>query len=181
MKTLETPRLIIRPFTLMDLPSFYNYASKTTIGPHAGWKPHESIDESQAILTKFVNSEEVWALTLKKSGQLVGSIGIHEDVHRRNPKVKAIGFVLDDEYWGQGLITEAARRIIAYAFDELGIEMVSATHYPYNERSKRVIEKCGLHYEATIKMATVRYDGVILDEMLYTLTREEYYKSKKSF
>jgi putative acetyltransferase len=171
MKTLETKRMILRPFALTDLPSFYGYASKHNIGPSAGWKPHQSIDESLEILKKFVNADNLWAITLK-NGKLIGSIGLHDDNHRRNPKSRSLGYVLDDDYWGQGLVAEAARRVIIYAFDDLGVDIISATHYPFNERSKRVIEKCGFTYEATIKKATVRYAGLVLDDVVYRLDRD---------
>ena len=174
MKRLETPRLVLRPFLLSDLPAFFAYASKSNIGPSAGWKPHASIEESQTILEKFINAESLWAITLKSDGRLIGSIGLHEDRHRSNPRVRSLGYVLDDEYWGQGLVTEAARRVIRYAFEELPIDMLSVGHYPFNERSKRVIEKCGFVYEATLKQGVVRYDGVVLDEVLYILDRARY-------
>ncbi len=181
MKTLETARLLLRPFTLLDLPSFYQYASKPNIGPSAGWKPHESVTESLQILSRFVNQESLWAITYKKNNQLIGSIGLHDDNHRRNPKAKSIGFVLDDEYWGQGLVLEAARAVIRYGFDELGLDLISATHYPFNERSKRVIEKCGFQYEATIKKATVRYDGLVLDDVVYIIDRRYYEENVQLF
>ncbi len=178
MKTLETPRLILRSFVWSDLPAFNHYAKKAAIGPNAGWKPHESIQESEAILAKFIEGQEVWAVTSKRDGCLLGSIGLHPDNHRRNPKARSIGYVLDDEYWGHGYITEATRRVIRFAFEELELDLVTVTHYPFNDRSRRVIERCGFIYEATLKQATVRYDGVVLDEVLYYLDREQYQKIK---
>ncbi|HAK05116.1 MAG TPA: GNAT family N-acetyltransferase [Firmicutes bacterium] len=178
MKTLETPRLILRPFTLKDLPAFFAYAKKENIGPNAGWKPHQSIEESETILKQFINAETLWAITLKKDGHLIGSIGLHEDKHRHNPRVKSLGYVLDDVFWGQGIVTEAARRVIRYAFEMLEIDMLSVGHYPLNERSKRVVEKCGFIYEATLRQAVVRYDGTVLDLVLYYLDRHQYNKIK---
>lgn len=179
MKILETNRLILRPFALTDLPAFYGYASKHNIGPSAGWKPHESIDESLDILKRFVNAETLWAITLKSNSKLIGSIGLHDDNHRRNNKARSLGYVLDDEYWGQGFVAEASKRVIRYAFEEMDVEIISATHYPFNERSKRVIEKCGFTYEATIKKATVRYDGLVLDDVVYRLDKD-YFESHRA-
>jgi len=181
MKRLETPRLILRPFDLNDLPAFYAYARKPNIGPSAGWKPHESLDESLQILKKLMTEDCVWAITRKNDGKLLGSIGLHPDRHRKNPAALSLGYVLDDVYWGQGLTVEAARRVIRYAFEELGLALVSVTHYPDNVRSKRVIEKCHFEYEATIRQATVRYDGKVFDDVMYLITKEQYDKAKHSF
>lgn len=51
-----------------------------------------------------------------------------------------LGYVLAEPYWGRGLMTEAVKRMIKYAFEELNIDLLSVYHYPHNERSKRVIE-----------------------------------------
>lgn len=47
MKTLTTERLILRSFTMDDAADFYEYAKDPDTGIHAGWKPHESIEESR--------------------------------------------------------------------------------------------------------------------------------------
>jgi len=178
MKKMETKRLILRPFEMSDLPQFYAYARKPTIGPSAGWKPHGSIEESLDILKKFVSEDTIWAVVLKANNRLIGSIGLHVDRHRLNPKARSLGYVLDDEFWGQGIMVEAANRIIRHGFEDLGLDLISVTHYHTNYQSKRVIEKCRFQYEATLKMATLRYDGVLFDDVMYVITKEQYQEMK---
>ena len=55
---LETERLILRPWTMNDLDDFYEYASQSGVGEMAGWKAHESIDESRKILTMFMKEKK---------------------------------------------------------------------------------------------------------------------------
>ena len=109
----------------------------------------------------------------KESNKVIGSIGLHKDVKREMENAKMIGM-----YWlktiGKGYATEAARRVIQYAFEELGFDLISVYHFPHNKRSKRVIEKCGFKYEGTLRNATVLYNGNVYDELCYSLTREEY-------
>ena len=69
---------------------------------------------------------------------------------------------------------EAAERALRFAFEDLGLDLVWVTHYPFNSRSKRVIEKLGFAYEGTLRQAIRRYDGVVLDRISYSMTREEW-------
>lgn len=71
-------------------------------------------------------------------------------------------------------MTEAAQAVLRYAFETLCLEMVTVYHYPSNSRSSRVIEKCGFHYEGTLRRGTTRFDGQVLDNVCYSLLREEY-------
>lgn len=175
-KTLETERLILRRFREEDLADFYAYASRPEVGPAAGWKPHDGPEESRAILADFIKGEEVWAIVWKETGKAVGSIGLHADGKRSaSPDVKMLGYVLSPDYWGRGIMTEAARRMAAYAFEELGVELLTIQHFPFNSRSRRVIEKCGFAYEGTLRRCFLRYDGEWLDECCYSMTRDEYF------
>ena len=64
MEILETDRLILRGWKECDLYDFYEYAKEPGVGPAAGWKPHENIEESQRILNDFIKKQQVWALFL---------------------------------------------------------------------------------------------------------------------
>jgi len=179
MPVLETERLIIRRFRKEDLDDFYEYPRNPNVGPNAGWKPHSSKQESREILRHFINNPSVWALVDKSTNKVIGSIGLHEDRKRDHQNAKMLGYVLAEPYWGKGLMTEAAKRMIKYAFEELRIDLLSVYHYPHNQRSKRVIEKCGFHYEGTLRQASTIYNGNIYDDVCYSLTKEEYYREIK--
>ena len=73
---IETPRLILRPWREADLADFYEYASVDGVGQMAGWQPHESIEKSQAILDSFILEKKTFALELKDSGKVIGSLGL---------------------------------------------------------------------------------------------------------
>ncbi|WP_422486436.1 GNAT family N-acetyltransferase [Gudongella sp. DL1XJH-153] len=174
MPLLETDRLIIRRFKLSDLNDFYEYARDPAVGPDAGWDYHRSKDESLFILHKFSKSNDIWAIELKENSKVIGSIGLHRDKKRENKSARMMGYVINAKYWGQGYATEASKRLVRYAFDVLKVDIISAYHYPHNERSKAVIIKCGFSYEGTLKCATVTYDGKVYDELCYSITKDEY-------
>lgn len=175
MKTMETTRLVLRPFQESDLDDFYEYAKNPNIGPKAGWPPHKNIEESRKILTMFIEgNDDVWALVDKDCNKLIGSMGLHRDSLRSTEDVKMLGYVLSEDYWGRGLVAEAAKAVIAYVFDKLAVSLVTVHHYPFNQQSKSVIEKCGFTYEGTLRHATKLYDGSLLDLCCYSMTRDEW-------
>lgn len=95
---LETKRLILRAWKLEDLDDFFEYAKYPDIGPNAGWKPHETKEESLRILENFIEKDEVWAIVNKENGKAIGSIGIHEDEKRKGVNAKMIGYGLSKDY-----------------------------------------------------------------------------------
>ena len=175
MQTLKTERLILRPWRESDLEDFYAYGKDPEVGPNAGWKPHGSIGESAEILKSFLESDEVRAVVLKENGRAVGSLGLHPDrLHHEGVGIgREIGYVLSRDYWGRGLMTEAVRSAIRFAFGTMGLDYLSAAHFPWNERSKRVIQKCGFRYEKYLKGSYEDYCGEKIDEVCYLLTRKD--------
>ena len=180
MQTVETDRLIVRAWTEVDLDFFYEYASNPRVGPDAGWPPHTAKEVSLHILRKFIVNDDVWAIVEKASGRVIGSLGLHRDAKRCNDLVRMIGYVLREESWGLGYTTEAVRRVLSFAFEDLGLALVSVYHYPFNHRSQRVIEKCGFIREGVLREASSLYDGKVLDDICYSMTREEYKNAARS-
>ena len=71
-------------------------------------------------------------------------------------------------------MTEAVKRLLQFGFEEQNLRLMSISHYTFNKRSRRVIEKCGFAYEGTLRQAFLRYDGIVFDEAVYSLTRDEW-------
>ncbi len=148
---LETDRLRIRPWSMEDLEDFYEYASVDGVGQMAGWNPHKSRSESQEIMNRFISHKRTFALELKKNKKVIGSIGIEEisfDLGEPYTSLKGreIGYVLSKEYWGMGLMPEAAGKVMEYCFDVSGCQFLQCSHSFENAQSKRVIEKCGFEF-----------------------------------
>jgi len=174
MKTLETPRLVLRAFRETDADDVFAYAKNPKVGPAAGWKPHADREESLRIVRMFIAQDEVWAIEDRESGRVIGSIGLHRDRKRDHPGARMVGYVLAEAYWGRGLAVEAVRALQRHAFEGMGLDILSVVHFPFNAQSRRVIEKCGFTYEGTLRRATPVFSGEIYDDVCYSMTREEW-------
>ena len=174
---LETERLLLRPWRLDDLADFYEYASVPGVGECAGWPHHTSSAVSETILKKFIAGDKTFAITLKETGKVIGSLGLEICASEEKWGLEAfasrkIGYVLSKDYWGHGYMTEAARAVISWLFAN-GAEVVYCGHFVENDRSRRVIEKCGF-----VPLGHVPYEAKLLDRtfdaVMYCLRRAEW-------
>ena len=176
MHRLESERLILRSFTEQDTDDLFRYAVDPEVGPRAGWKPHETRAESLSIVQMFITDDNVFALERKSDRRVIGSLGLHKDKWRNLPDVRTIGYVLAQDCWGQGYMSEAVRRVLRYGFEEMNLRLMSISHYTFNDQSRRVIEKCGFVYEGTLRQTFLRYDGAVFDEAVFSMTKDEWTK-----
>ncbi len=159
---IETPRLILRPWQEGDLADFYEYASVPGVGECAGWKHHQSPEESAQILRMFLRENKTLALELKENSKVIGSLGLEEmdpDPFRDGRTGREIGYVLSKASWGRGLMTEAVQAVIDYCFTVLDFDYLTCGHFLQNSRSRRVVEKSGFTFFAESRYET-RYDTV---------------------
>lgn len=175
---IRTPRLLLRGITLEDKADFFEFARDPEIGLAAGWKPHESIEETESALKDFyIRDDGSFGIVLLESCKLIGSIGTIPDPKRDYPKALMMGFSLAKPCWGNGFMTEAAKAVLKYAFESMGAEIVSAYCYPDNAHSESVLKKCGMKYEGRMALAEECFDGIVRDNLLYAITKQDYLNS----
>ena len=147
--TLETPRLLLRPFAQADAEDLFDYAGDPRVGPIAGWPAHGSVEESREIISTVFAAPNVFAVVLRETGRVVGTIGFIwiDDEHN----CAEIGYSLAQEYWGRGLMTEALRAMLEFAFVRLHLNRVEAMFDVRNRASGRVMEKCGMRREGLLR------------------------------
>ena len=85
-----------------------------------------------------------------------------------------MGYSLAKSRWGKGYMTEAAKRLIRYGFEELSLDVLMIRTSDTNRRSQRVIEKCGFQYEGTLRRAYRTFDGGMREVRCYSMLKEEY-------
>ena len=157
---IETERVILRPFKESDLVDFFEYASVEGVGEMAGWCHHESMDKSKEILDRFISEDKTFAITLKESGTVIGSIGVEK--YGMEEKLseffelsgRELGFVLSKDYWGQGIMAEAVNGLIDQLFNKIGLDFLLCGYYDFNAQSKRVQQKCGFKPYRALMMDT---------------------------
>ena len=157
---IETDRLILRAWEKSDLHDFYEYARGEGVGEKAGWNHHQSIGESQRILDSFIRNKKTFALVLKENGKVIGSLGLEprdEDAGLTEElQGREVGYVLSKDYWGRGLMPEAVQAVIRYCFDVPNYDYLTCGHFDHNDRSRRVVEKCGFVFLKKVVTPTVR-------------------------
>lgn len=175
---IETDRLILRPTLINDAEDIFEYACGENVGVHAGWKPHETIEETREIIETVFSEEDVFAIVLKESGKVIGSAGLIADPKRAYDRVRMIGYALGEAYWGRGYMTEVAGALVDYGFGTLDLVMISAYCYPSNERSRGVLKKLGFEYEGTLSLCEKSINGEALDNECYALKKTDFRKIK---
>lgn len=185
---LETERLVLRAITLDDAEDVFAYCSDPDVGADAGWPMHRTLEDSRAFIEAVACEPHVFgvfeklsaaegadgsdgAVSEPRTGPCIGSVGLVTDLHRRNVDALMLGYSLAKPAWGRGYMTEASREVIRYGFEELALGLISCTHYLFNDRSRRVIEKCGFEREGVIHAAEPAPDGTMQDLATYCLTR----------
>ena len=173
---LETDRLILRPFEKSDAPLVcalrspevtYNLLSDTQSEDEAAsWvsKARKSVSKKQGY---------PMAVILKEDGRLMGLCGLFR-VSWEHMQAELI-YWLGKEFWGKGYMTEAARRMVQFGFEELGLERISAGCFVRNKASARIIEKLGFPFEGLDRHAYTK-DGEFLDELRFGMLREDFIK-----
>lgn len=152
--TLETNRLLLRPWKQSDAESLYEYAKDPRIGPIAGWPVHTSVENSRDIIREVLSVAENYAVTVKGDETAIGSIGLkiggNSDLDILENEGE-IGYWIAVPYWGKGYIPEAAEELIRRGFEDLNLRAIWCGYFDGNEKSRRVSEKCGFQYVRTEK------------------------------
>jgi RimJ/RimL family protein N-acetyltransferase len=141
---LETERLILRPPEPADVPALVPLIDDFDVAKNLSRVPHPYRESDarefmeRAIQARAEGTDFNFAITAKADGAYMGSCGVH-----LKDGVFEFGYWLGKPYWGQGYATEAARRLVAYAFDDLKVEFLIAGWFHDNPASGRVLEKLG--------------------------------------
>lgn len=149
----ETERLILRPWKDEDVTDLYLAAKEPAVGLPCGWPPHPDLEHSRKILKSILQNESTWALELKETGHVAGTLSLmfpgESDLAGENEAELGAWVAVASQ--GQGLIPEGARALLDYAFRDLGLNAVWAGYYEGNTRSCRMQEKLGFKPVRTVE------------------------------
>lgn len=174
--SLTTERLVLRPFRMDDaadvqrLAGDYAVAATTLRIPH----PYEDGMAEQWLATlgpAFEKGEQIaLAITSREDGALLGAIGLTLDAVNQSAE---LGYWIGKPYWGRGYATEAARALVRFGFEKLGLNRIYAHHFAHNPASGRVLQKAGLSREGYLPQAIRKWDQFV-DLVLYGVVRENW-------
>lgn len=166
---LETKRLIIRRLKKEDTPNVLailntDYANQYNItGPI-----------NEAIVWKMAEYALSFVILLKDTNEMIGIVGVEKDYLRYNMKSVSLTYVLDEGYQGEGYMHEALKEIIYDIFTRLERRLISLRIANVNQKSINLAKRLGFHYDGMIKMGTRKEDGTIYDDLLFSLTKEDF-------
>lgn len=168
---MQTDRILLRRWKESDAPTLFKYASDPDVGPRAGWPPHQSVEESLAVIRDIFSNDTTWAIVLKDTdeptneadaesstlelcsarrrktkGQVIGCMGYFTHATSNIPIGEndcEVGYWVAKPYWNQGICTEALRLMLDYCINEKRFENIWSDHFTGNPASGRVMEKCG--------------------------------------
>lgn len=176
-QTIETLRLILRRYVIEDAAAMYrNWAADEEVTKYLTWPPHSSQEISQGIIEDWVNrypSKKYyhWAIVLKDHGtEPIGDIAVVN--MKENISMAHIGYCIGKAWWQQGITSEALKAVIDYLFDQADVNRIEARHDPRNPNSGKVMKKCGMQYEGTLRNSDWNNQG-ICDACYYALLRSE--------
>jgi RimJ/RimL family protein N-acetyltransferase len=174
--TLNTERLVLRPFTLADAADVQRLAGDRAIASTTLNIPHP-YEDGMAEEWIGTHQEEfeggksaTFAIARAQDAALLGAISV---AIRQQHRHAELGYWVGKPYWGNGYCTEAARAVLDYGFRVLDLNRIYARHLARNPASGRVMIKAGMQYEGCMRQHVLKWD-VFEDVKFYGILRCEY-------
>lgn len=175
--TLETERLILRPFVLSDAKDVQRLAGHKLIAATTAAIPHPYLD---GMAEKWIaQHEELFhkgtdvqlCITLKATGEVIGCIDLFtiSKVHQR----AEMGYWVGVDYWNKGYCSEAALAMAKFAFQTLKLNKLIARHMATNPASGKVMTKIGMTKEGYLRQHIVK-NNQFVDMVEYGLLEDEF-------
>lgn len=181
LPVLQTERLILRPFAMVDAPGVRQLAGQPEVAlmtihipyPYPEGAAEAWIATHAAGLAQ--DSSFIFAITRRTDGTLMGGISLMAD---RENGTAELGYWLGIPYWNQGYATEAAGAVVAFGFEALGLRRIYARYFRHNPASGRVMRKLGMIFEGRNRQAQRRAERVS-DEECYGLLAEDWRSQRR--
>jgi len=185
---LETERLILRRYMRSDRePMFNNCWNNFDVWKWTNYEPMDSIEDVLTLNNIFTDhwfgkyrqpDYYNWAIQLKSLGEVIGRVrgmsGAYLD--ERTGQIE-LAYELGEKWWNQGLMTEAVEKVIDFFFNEVGFNRIYAAHAHENPASGKIMQKCGMTYEGTMRQAA-NSNGGLFDKVNYAMLAEDYRQGK---
>lgn len=144
--TIETERLIIRPVTVDDAEAIFKWTSDPEVTKYLIYTTYTNVESVREWLSgRDIEDKYSYDLgfVLKSSGELIGMGGL---VYKPEEDLWELGYNLRKDHWGKGIVPEAMESIIGEIAKTHTIRAIRGQFAAENTKSKRVMEKLGMHY-----------------------------------
>lgn len=170
---LETARLILRPPTPADVDDFMEFRNTEFVLRYNAMTP-KSREETLAQFTKQPEPWNTLLMELKETGKVIGAVFWEEDSLRWQVASRELSYFLSENYVRRGYMKEALRALIAYLFESENLTCIAARSFAPNTASRALLESLGFHQDGLVRKCVKGYGGVVFDDVLYSLFREEF-------
>jgi [ribosomal protein S5]-alanine N-acetyltransferase len=173
--TLQSERLILRPFVAGDAAEVHRIVSDREIAANTAHIPHPypdgmALEWIDRVTARWPTGESaVFAATERGAGRIVCAAGLEIDPPHRRAE---LGYWVARPYWNCGYASEAAAAVVAFGFRALGLNRVAAHHYTRNPASGRVLQKIGMTWEGRMRRHVLKW-GVFEDIDFYGVLHDE--------
>ena len=171
---LHTDRLLLRRIQSSDIDDIYEYASDPSVPKFLLWYPHPDKRYTKYYVNHInakYRSAEFYDWGIEFEGKMIGTCGFSR--LNVDDNCGEIGFVLNQKYWGMGIATEAARRVIKFGFDDLDLRRIYIRYMIDNTASLNIANKCHMRQEGVLKDGVLA-KGEYRDIGICAITKPEY-------
>jgi len=178
---LKTKRILLRPFTISDVPELLVLMKDKEISDRTLYIPYPYTEENAVdwIAAQSTDLEEqngvVFAVTNLSDGELMGAVGL-TFIPKYNQA--EMGYWIGKKFWNKGYISEAAAKVLEYAFEEVNLKRVHAHYIITNPASGKVMEHIGMKYEGTLRSHIIK-NGEYMDIVMYGILKEDFITLRK--
>ncbi len=176
VRPIETERFNLRAVTVEDAKDMFVYASDAETVQYTTFLPHKDLDETiDTIKRFFINKPqegkpESFAIVDKKTDRMIGTCDFWP---LEGEGVWEFGYIINKEYWGQGVMTEVAKAVLDYAFENFDVEIMKLKHVVDNVGSGKVALKLGFKQLGVVKDGAQAGLGVV-DAMTHEMRKEDH-------
>ncbi|MEN6372459.1 MAG: GNAT family N-acetyltransferase [Armatimonadota bacterium] len=174
---IETERLILRPLRQSDAPELFPLINDADVAQYMFRVPHpypedvlpEWLKKAEAAMKRKEQFE--FAIITKETGKPAGVCSL-DGISWENENAE-LGYWLGKPYWGHGIMTEAAKAVVTFGFDILGLERIYASCFEENKASAKVIQKAGLLYEGCSRHG-IKKNNEFINILKFGMIRADY-------
>ena len=168
---LTTERLNLRNLELSDDQQLFKLRSNKMVNKYIVRPNQKNIKEIREFINKVNNGIDnnewiYWVISLKENPMLIGTICLWN--YSEDKTVAEIGYELDPTFQGKGIMSEALKKIIEFAFQNINLHSIDAYTHKDNDESTKLLHKYDFQLDEE------RVDEENSDNIIFTLTKDKH-------
>ena len=179
---IQTRNYYLRGIKMEDIPTIFPFMSDKETMKYITPQPVKTIEELRLTTLKslenFEQKKEIpWVIVHKQQNHVIGMFRFHK-LHTWHQKTE-MGVVIDKNYQQTGVMTEILPEILAFGFNQLGLNRIVGDIFADNKGSEKLMEKFGFHKDGVLRETD--FDGTnYYDTVVYSMLKSEYKERREN-